>query len=63
LKARRRGLGEEPFLFGALFIANASSLLLPGSVPVSKPRASIAFPGPRDFTSVLRLRLGRRAAG
>ena len=31
LAARRRGLREEPFLYGALFMANAASLLLPGS--------------------------------
>ena len=31
LAARRRGLSEAPFLFGALFMANAASLLLPGS--------------------------------
>jgi arsenical pump membrane protein len=29
--ARRRGLGEEPFLYGAVFMANSASLLLPGS--------------------------------
>lgn len=29
--ARRRGVSEEPFLYGALFMANASSLYLPGS--------------------------------
>jgi arsenical pump membrane protein len=29
--ARRRGLDEEPFLYGAVFVANSSSLLLPGS--------------------------------
>jgi len=31
LGARRRGLDETPFLFGSLFMANAASLLLPGS--------------------------------
>ncbi len=31
LAARRRGLAEEPFLYGALFMANSASLLLPGS--------------------------------
>jgi arsenical pump membrane protein len=31
LAARRRGLPEEPFLYGALFMANSASLLLPGS--------------------------------
>lgn len=29
--ARRRGVGEEPFLYGSLYMANASSLFLPGS--------------------------------
>ena len=29
--ARHRGLGEAPFLYGAVFMANAASLLLPGS--------------------------------
>src|SRR6185437_2004831 len=29
--ARRRGLGEAPFLYGVVFMANAASLLLPGS--------------------------------
>jgi arsenical pump membrane protein len=29
--ARRRGHGEEPFLYAAVFTANAASLLLPGS--------------------------------
>jgi arsenical pump membrane protein len=29
--ARERGLGEEPFLYGAVFMANSASLLLPGS--------------------------------
>lgn len=31
LSARRRGLNEAPFLFGSLVMANAASLLLPGS--------------------------------
>jgi arsenical pump membrane protein len=31
LAARRRGLDEEPFIYGSLFMANAASLLLPGS--------------------------------
>jgi arsenical pump membrane protein len=29
--ARRRGVAEAPFLYGAVFIANSASLLLPGS--------------------------------
>lgn len=29
--ARRRGVPERPFLYGAVFMANAASLLLPGS--------------------------------
>jgi arsenical pump membrane protein len=29
--ARQRGIGEEPFLYGSVFMANAASLLLPGS--------------------------------
>lgn len=29
--ARRRGVDERPFLYGAVFMANAASLLLPGS--------------------------------
>jgi arsenical pump membrane protein len=29
--ARHRGLREEPFLYGAVFMANSASLLLPGS--------------------------------
>src|SRR5262249_2220005 len=29
--ARRRGCDERPFLYGALFMANGASLLLPGS--------------------------------
>jgi arsenical pump membrane protein len=31
LAARRRGLAEEPFAYGAVFMSNAASLLLPGS--------------------------------
>jgi arsenical pump membrane protein len=31
LAARHRGIDEEPFLFSAVFMANASSLYLPGS--------------------------------
>ena len=31
LAARRRGLDERPFLYGSVFMANAASLLLPGS--------------------------------
>jgi arsenical pump membrane protein len=31
LAARRRGVDEEPLLFGVVFMANASSLYLPGS--------------------------------
>jgi arsenical pump membrane protein len=31
LAARRRGVDEEPFLFAAVFMANTSSLYLPGS--------------------------------
>ncbi len=31
LAARRRGLNEEPFLYAAVYMANASSLYLPGS--------------------------------
>ncbi len=31
LSARRRGLDDRPFLFGSLFMANAASLILPGS--------------------------------
>ncbi|MBI2711097.1 MAG: hypothetical protein HYX34_15615 [Actinobacteria bacterium] len=31
LASRRRGLSEEPFLYGSLFMANSASLLLPGS--------------------------------
>jgi arsenical pump membrane protein len=29
--ARHRGIDEEPFLYGAVFMANSASLLLPGS--------------------------------
>src|SRR5438270_13941207 len=29
--ARRRGLDERPFLYGAVFMSNSGSLLLPGS--------------------------------
>jgi arsenical pump membrane protein len=29
--ARHRGVGERPFLYGAVFMANSASLLLPGS--------------------------------
>jgi len=29
--ARRRGIAEEPFLYGSVFVANSASLLLPGS--------------------------------
>lgn len=31
LAARRRGVGERPFLYAAVYMANASSLYLPGS--------------------------------
>jgi len=31
LAARRRGISEEPFLYGALLMSNSASLLLPGS--------------------------------
>jgi arsenical pump membrane protein len=31
LAARRRGLDERPFLYGSVFMANAASILLPGS--------------------------------
>jgi arsenical pump membrane protein len=31
LAARRRGAREEPFLYGAVFMSNSASLLLPGS--------------------------------
>ena len=29
--ARRRGLNEQPFLYGSVFMANSASILLPGS--------------------------------
>src|SRR5437868_3184878 len=47
--ARRRGLDERPFLYGTVFMANAASLLLPGSnltnllVLRSDPRNGAAF--------------------
>ena len=47
--ARRRDLDERPFLYGAVFMANAASLLLPGSnltnllVLRSDPLAGISF--------------------
>ena len=47
--ARRRDLDERPFLYGAVFMANAASLLLPGSnltnllVLRSDPLAVISF--------------------
>ena len=47
--ARRRDLDERPFLYGAVFMANAASLLLPGSnltnllVLRSDPQAGISF--------------------
>jgi len=47
--ARRRGLDEKPFLYGSVFMANAASLLLPGSnltnllVLRSDPREGGAF--------------------
>jgi arsenical pump membrane protein len=47
--ARRRGLDERPFLYGAVFMANAASVLLPGSnltnllVLRSDPQAGSAF--------------------
>src|SRR5881275_2966153 len=47
--ARRRGLDERPFLYGSVFMANAASLLLPGSnltnllVLRSDPRSAVAF--------------------
>jgi arsenical pump membrane protein len=47
--ARHRGLDELPFLYGAVFMANAASLLLPGSnltnllVLRSDPRAGSSF--------------------
>ena len=33
LAARHRGLDERAFLYGSVFMANAASLLLPGSKP------------------------------
>jgi len=47
--ARRRGLAEAPFLYGAVFMANASSLFLPGSnltnllVLSGRHRSGLAF--------------------
>jgi arsenical pump membrane protein len=47
--ARRRGLDERPFLYGSVFMANAASLLLPGSnltnllVLRSDPQGGAAF--------------------
>src|SRR5437868_731943 len=47
--ARQRGLDERPFLYGSVFMANAASLLLPGSnltnllVLRSDPRNGAAF--------------------
>jgi arsenical pump membrane protein len=47
--ARRRGLDERPFLYGSVFMANAGSLLLPGSnltnllVLRSDPQSGAAF--------------------
>src|SRR5438093_8197998 len=47
--ARTRGLDERPFLYGSVFMANAGSLLLPGSnltnllVLRSDPQAGTAF--------------------
>jgi arsenical pump membrane protein len=47
--ARHRGLDERPFLYGAVFMANAASLLLPGSnltnllVLRSDPQAGTSF--------------------
>jgi len=49
LAARRRGAFEEPFVFGSLLMANAASLLLPGSnltnllVLGSRPVSGAAF--------------------
>ena len=49
--ARGRDLDERPFLYGAVFMANAASLLLPGSnltnllVLRSDPQAGISFAG------------------
>jgi Na+/H+ antiporter NhaD/arsenite permease-like protein len=47
--ARRRRLDERPFLYGSVFMANAASLLLPGSnltnllVLRGDPQSSVAF--------------------
>src|SRR5437868_6394724 len=47
--ARRRRLDERPFLYGSVFMANAASLLLPGSnltnllVLRSEPQGALAF--------------------
>jgi arsenical pump membrane protein len=47
--ARRRGLDERPFLYGSVFMANAASLLLPGSnltnllVESREPTSGAAF--------------------
>src|SRR6266566_4239941 len=47
--ARRRRLDERPFLYGAVFMANAASLLLPGSnltnllVLRTDPQSSVVF--------------------
>jgi len=47
--ARRRGLDERPFLYGSVFMANAASLLLPGSnltnllVLRTEPQSGAAF--------------------
>src|SRR5438477_3191993 len=47
--ARRRGLDEQPFLYGAVFMANSASLLLPGSnltnllVLRSDPESGLTF--------------------
>src|SRR6266536_390927 len=47
--ARRRSLDERPFLYGSVFMANAASLLLPGSnltnllVLRSDPQSGAAF--------------------
>src|ERR671931_1203225 len=49
--ARRRRLDERPFLYGSVFMANAGSLLLPGSnlanllVLPSEPQPGVAFAG------------------
>jgi arsenical pump membrane protein len=47
--ARRRALDERPFLYGSVFMANAASLLLPGSnltnllVLRADPKSGVAF--------------------